>query len=113
MVDGLARHLPAGSAVPGYLARMLTSGGTSGSRLFDRLYSVSRAALDGMVEAGVASPGDDPAVRAAVLMANDLAVLILRTRLTEVLGADPLSDTGMKRWAAEIFAIYRDGLKSH
>jgi AcrR family transcriptional regulator len=113
MVDGLARHLPAGSPIPGYLARMLTTGGAIGSRLFDRLYSVSRAALDGMVEAGVASPGDDPAVRAAVLMANDLAVLILRTRLTEVLSVDPLSDTGMKRWAAEVFAIYRDGLKSH
>lgn len=112
MLDGLAAHLPSGSPIPAYLARLLTTGGAVGSSLFGRLYGISRAALDAMVAAGTASPGDDPAVRAAVLMVNDLAVLTLRTRLTEVLGVDPLSDTGMKRWAAEVFAIYRDGLKS-
>ena len=43
-------------------------------------------------------------------MISDLAVLMLHTRLTEVLGVDPLSNAGMKRWAAEVFEIYRDGL---
>jgi AcrR family transcriptional regulator len=112
MLDGLAAHLPTDSPIPAYLGRMLTTGGAVGSALFGRLYEVSKAALDGMVAAGVASPGEDPAVRAAVLMVNDLAVLTLRGRLTEVLGVDPLSDAGMKRWAAEVFTIYREGLRS-
>lgn len=49
-------------------------------------------------------------MRAAFLLVNDLAVLTLRPRLTEVLGVDPLSDAGMRRWAGEVFAIYREGL---
>ncbi len=112
MLESLATHLPPDSPVPAYLSRLLTTGGAVGSAVFQRLYGISRTALDGMVAAGVASPGEDPAVRAAVLMVNDLAVLTLRTRITETLGVDPLSDAGMKRWATEVFAIYRDGLKS-
>ncbi|HEX3132105.1 MAG TPA: TetR/AcrR family transcriptional regulator, partial [Planctomycetota bacterium] len=44
------------------------------------------------------------------LLVNDLAVLILRDRLREVLGVDPLSVDGMRRWSTEVLAIYRDGL---
>lgn len=112
MLEGLATHLPPDSPVPGYLGRLLITGGAVGSAVFDRLYGISRTALDAMVAAGIASPGEDPAVRAAFLMVNDLAVLTLRARLTETLGVDPLSDEGMRRWATEAFAIYRDGLKS-
>jgi AcrR family transcriptional regulator len=112
LLDGLATHLPPDSAIPAYLSRLLIGGGPVGAGLFARLHQISHDALDAMVAAGIASPGDDPAVRAAVLMVNDLAVLALRQRLTEVLGVDPLSDAGMKRWAAEVFAIYRNGLKS-
>jgi hypothetical protein len=48
--------------------------------------------------------------RAAFLLVNDLAVLILRDRLREVLGVDPLSGHGMRRWGTEVFAVYREGL---
>ncbi len=110
MLDGLARHLPPDSAIPSYLGRLLTAGGSVGAALFVRLYRVSRTAFDAMVTDGVAVEGDDPEVRAAFLLISDLAVLMLRPRLTEVLGVDPLSNAGMKRWAAEVFEIYRDGL---
>jgi TetR/AcrR family transcriptional regulator, regulator of cefoperazone and chloramphenicol sensitivity len=110
LIDGMAAHLPVDSAIPGYLSRLLIDGGRVGSALFGRLHQISTEALAAMVAAGVASPGDDPAVRAAFLLVNDLAVLTLRARLTEVLGVDPLSEDGMKRWAAEVFTIYRDGL---
>lgn len=112
LLDGLATHLPPDSAVPAYLSRLLVTDGPVGSALFERLYRLSTAALDTMVSAGIADAGEDPAVRAAFLLVNDLAVLTLRTRLADVLGVDPLSDAGMKRWAVEVFAIYRDGLKS-
>ncbi|KUI02074.1 TetR/AcrR family transcriptional regulator [Mycobacterium sp. IS-3022] len=110
MLDGLATHLPPDSPIPGYLSRLLLDGGPVGAALFERLHQISISVLDSMVAAGTASPGEDAAVRAAFLLANDLAVLTLRNRLTEVLGVDPLSDTGMKRWAAEVFRIYRGGL---
>lgn len=110
MLDGLATHLPPDSAIPAYLGQLLVSGAPAGSALFARLYRVSRDALDAMVASGVASAGDDPDVRASFLLVADLAVLILRPHLTQLLGVDPLSNAGMKRWAAEVFAIYRGGL---
>lgn len=110
LLDGLATHLPPDSAIPAYLSRLLVTGGPAGSALFDRLFRLSQATLEAMVAAGTASPGADSAVRAAFLLVNDLAVLTLRPRLTEALGVDPLSEAGMRRWAGEVFAIYRDGL---
>ncbi len=112
LLDGLATYLPPDSAIPAYLSRLLITGGRAGSALFARLYRLSQATLDVMVATGSASPGADAEVRAAFLLVNDLAVLTLRPRLTEVLGVDPLSDAGMRRWAGEVFAIYRDGLIS-
>ena len=49
-------------------------------------------------------------MRAAILMSNDLAVLLLREQLAEVLGSDPLSAAGMARWGREMLAIYATGL---
>lgn len=110
LLDGLATHLPPDSPIPAYLSRLLITGGRAGSALFDRLFRLSRTTLDAMVAAGTASHGADAEVRAAFLLVNDLAVLTLRHRLTEVLGVDPLSGAGMRRWVGEVFAIYRDGL---
>jgi hypothetical protein len=63
-----------------------------------------------MAGAGLAAPGEDPEVRAAILMSNDLAVLLLREHLAGVLGEDPLSAAGMTRWGREMLAIYAAGL---
>ncbi|WP_431506335.1 TetR/AcrR family transcriptional regulator [Mycobacterium sp.] len=112
MLDGLATHLPPGSSIPAYLTRLLIAGGPAGATLFKRLHRVSLDTLGAMAAAGTASAGGDPAVRAAFLLVNDLAVLTLRPRLTELLGFDPLSADGIQRWATEVFAIYRDGLVS-
>ena len=110
LAEAVVRYLPAGSPVPGYLRRLLLAGGDSGRELFRLLYQGSRTALDAMSEAGLAAPGADPAVRAAILMSNDLAVLLLREQLTEVLGEDPLSAAGMARWGREMLTIYAAGL---
>ena len=55
-------------------------------------------------------PRADPAVRAAFLLSNDLAVLLPREQLTEALGTDPLSGAGMARWGREMLVIYGGGL---
>ncbi|MGH3502134.1 MAG: TetR/AcrR family transcriptional regulator [Nocardioidaceae bacterium] len=110
LVEAVAGNLPAGSAIPGYLGRLLLAGGPAASALFGKLHALSRDVLAIMARAGMANAGADPEVRAAFLLVNDLAVLILRDRLREVLGVDPLSADGMHRWGAEVFAVYRDGL---
>jgi AcrR family transcriptional regulator len=110
LAEMVAASLPPGSPVPAYIGRLLVSGGPAGSALFRRLHEVSREALSRMAAAGTASAGTDPAMRAAFLLVNDLAVLILRDRIREVLGADPLSAAGARRWGAEALAVYRNGL---
>jgi len=110
LAEAVVRYLPPDSPVPAYLRRLLLAGGEPGRELFRRLYAGSRAALDAMSEAGLADRGADPAVRAAILMSNDLAVLLLREQLTAVLGEDPLSAAGMARWGREMLAIYAAGL---
>lgn len=110
LAEAAALHLPAGSPVPAYLRRLLTDGGQAGEQLFAGLYQASRQTLAALAAAGMASPGEDPAVRAAILLANDLAVLLLQDRLAEVLGFDPLTAEGMARWGSELMAIYAAGL---
>lgn len=103
-------QLPAGSPVPAYLGRMLLAAEPAGSALFQRLYTVSRKVLAGMAEEGFAEPGADPAVRAAFLLINDLAVLMLRPHIGAVLGVDLFTEAGMRRWGTEVLSIYRAGL---
>ena len=106
----MAAHLPPDSPVPAYLRRLLLTDSDAGRTVFRRLFDVSQTALAALAQAGIASPGRDPAVRAAVLLAGDLAVLLLRDRLADVLGVDPLSREGMDRWAGEMLTIYGSGL---
>ncbi|KAB1139045.1 TetR/AcrR family transcriptional regulator [Streptomyces luteolifulvus] len=110
--EAFASHLPADSPLPSYLRRLLLSETDAGRLLFQRLFELSRAALEGLAAAGLAAPGREPAVRAAFLLANDLALFLLRDRLAEVLGTDPLSGDGMARWAPEVLSIYAGGLNA-
>jgi len=110
MAEAVMTYLPADSAIPSYLGRMLLGQGTAGAALFERLYAVSCAALAEMERVGAMPAGCDPAVRAAVLLLNDLAVLILRDHVSAVVGFDPLSPDGMRRWGAEVLSLYQHGL---
>jgi TetR/AcrR family transcriptional regulator, regulator of cefoperazone and chloramphenicol sensitivity len=112
VAEAILAHLPADSPMPGYLRRLLVDGGDAGRELFARLFELSRRTLDALAAAGFADPGRDPAVRAAFLLVNDLAVLLLREHLAAVLGADPLSGEGLSRWAGEVLLIYGAGLLS-
>lgn len=104
----LERSLPPDSPLPAYLARLLTSDTEAASAVFHELYAVTAEAL--AAQAGTLGPTDDPEVRAAFLLANDLAVLLLRPRLREVLGVDPLSGEGLRRWSAVLMATYTEGI---
>jgi TetR/AcrR family transcriptional regulator, regulator of cefoperazone and chloramphenicol sensitivity len=110
VAEAIAKHLPADSPVPGYLRRLLVTDGEAGRELFRRLFRLSATTLDALAAAGMAARGADPPVRAAFLLVNDLAVLLLRDHLAEVLGTDPLSGGSMARWAGEVLTIYGAGL---
>ncbi|MET3808493.1 AcrR family transcriptional regulator [Nakamurella sp. UYEF19] len=106
----VARNLPTGSPIPAYLARLLIDGGPEARALFAQLHALSQAGLADLIEAGSAIDGGDPSARAAFLLANDLAVIMLRDRLHEVLGMDPLSVAGLHRWGRQVLAVYQGGL---
>jgi TetR/AcrR family transcriptional regulator, regulator of cefoperazone and chloramphenicol sensitivity len=110
LAGAVTSHLPPDSPVPAYLGRMLIGEGAAGARLFRRLHAVSEHALAGLTRQNLADDGGDPPARAAFLLANDLAVLILRNRLADVLGTDPLSPGGIRRWAAQVLSVYGGGL---
>jgi TetR/AcrR family transcriptional regulator, regulator of cefoperazone and chloramphenicol sensitivity len=110
LAEAITAHLPAGSPAPAYLRRLLLDGGAAGRELFRRLYAASRQTLAAMAAAGLLTTGPDPDVRAAFLIANDLAVILLREHLADVLGIDPLTSEGMARWGREVLTVYAAGL---
>ena len=110
VVEAVILHLPSDSAIPAYVRRLLLEGGRAGRVLFRQLFEIGQETVSKLTKGGFAVPGADPMVRAAFLMTNDLAVLLLQDHLTETLGIDPLSAPGMKRWAGEVLAIYSSGL---
>ena len=111
LVGALMERLPPESPIPAYLRRVLLDGGEAGQALFGRLYALTRTALEVMAQNGNADRGSDPAVRAAFLLANDLAMLMLRDQIAAATGLDPLSPEGIRRWGEEVFSVYAHGLR--
>ena len=105
-----AQVFPADSPLPAYLRRLLVSGEPAGAALFGRWLEVTRQLMAALDAQGVARPSRDPEVRAAFLLANDLAVVLLRDRIHEALGFDPLEPEGIERWGAEVASVYAQGV---
>lgn len=110
VAEVFARVFPHGSPLPAYLRRLLLTNDPVGAAIFSRWYATTRRMLDAMVEAGAAEPSEDPAVRAAFLLVNDLAVILLRNQIASAIGDDPLTPAGLDRWARDATAVYTQGL---
>jgi AcrR family transcriptional regulator len=109
-VRSLALQLDRQPALAGYVRRLLVDDGPAGDALFDRLFEVTVRAMDGLVAQGVVRPARYARVRAAFLLVNDLAVMLLRRQVTRALGADPFSMPGVGLWTAEVMDIYTHGM---
>jgi TetR/AcrR family transcriptional regulator, regulator of cefoperazone and chloramphenicol sensitivity len=109
LAEAFARGFPPGSPLPAYLRRLLLTNDPAGAALFGRWYAATRRLLDVMAEMGVARPSEDPDVRAAFFLVNDLALILLRNQIAMAIGADPLTPEGMDRWAREVSIIYAEG----
>jgi len=107
--DAFARGFPPGSPLPAYLGRLLLTNDPAGAALFEGWYATTRRLLDVMVEMGVARPSEDPDIRAAFFLVNDLALILLRTPIAMAIGADPLTPEGIDRWAREASIVYAEG----
>lgn len=102
--------VPPGSPIPAYLRRLLLNGDAAGQVLFRQLFDAGVVMIEQLTAAGSMRGSADVAVRAAFLTVNDLAMVLLRDQLTAVLGVDPLSPDGMRRWAAEVVTAYTEGV---
>lgn len=109
MAETFVRVFPPGSPLPAYLRRLLLTNDPAGTTLFGRWYATTRRVLDAMVESGAAAPTEDPAVRAAFLVVNDLAVILLSNQIATVIGENPLTPTGLDRWTRDAVAVYTGG----
>ncbi len=106
----LLRSLPPGSPIPAYLRRLLLSTDPVGHRLFKQWFELSRGLLVEFERMGATRPSADPEVRAAFLMVNDLAMVLMHEHLADVLGVDPLSQEGAQRWGADVIKAYTQGV---
>ena len=109
LAEAFARGFPAGSPLPAYLRRLFLTNDPAAAALFGRWLAVTRQVLDAMVELGAARPSGDPEVRAAFLLVNDLALILLRNPIALAIGVDPLTPEGIDRWAREATVVYAEG----
>jgi hypothetical protein len=65
--------------------------------------------LVSLEEAGIARPSKDRRVRAAFLLVNDLATVLLARQLRDALGIDVQTPAGMAVWSSEAVDVYAQG----
>jgi len=96
--------------LPAYLRRLLIDGGEPAETLFRSLFEAVLSGFATLEAAGLVRPSSDAEVRAAFLLVNDLAVVLLRDQVHEVLGIDPLARSGRERWTAQVLDVYSRGV---
>lgn len=105
VAEALGR-LAADSPLPAYLRRLLLGSEPAGVRLFQRWHAAAVQMLEALAARGVAAQPEDSRLRAAVLLTNDLALILMRDPVRGALGFDPLAPEGLRRWAGEVTALY-------
>ncbi|HVC40348.1 MAG TPA: TetR family transcriptional regulator [Candidatus Saccharimonadales bacterium] len=110
LAAALSSELDRDPLLPSYLRRLLIDGGKPAETLFRTLFEAVLSGFATLEAAGLVRPSSDAEVRAAFLLVNDLAVVLLRDQVHEVLGMDPLARSGMERWTAQVLDVYSRGV---
>lgn len=108
--EALSGELEREPLLPEYLRRLLIDGGKPAETLFRSLFDAVVSGFATLEAAGLVRPSPDASVRAAFLLVNDLAVVLLRDQVYEVLGIDPFARSGMERWTAQVLDVYSHGV---
>lgn len=74
-----------------------------------RALVLSRELLDAMIAAGLASPGEDLGVRAALFLVDDLAFVLLGNQVAAAIKSDPFWSEGIAPWGREVTHAYSRG----
>ncbi|MGH8891208.1 MAG: TetR/AcrR family transcriptional regulator [Acidothermaceae bacterium] len=98
------------STIVPYLRRLLIDGGSPAQTLFRTLFDATLAMMNGLEAAGVVKPAADAGVRAAFLLVNDLAVMVLREQIAGAIGFDPFGPEGLLRWGETVVEVYTNGV---
>ena len=112
LAAAMADRLEQEPVLPAYLRRLLVDGGPPADALFRVLFAATMSGLQALEAAGLVRPAIENRVRAAFLLVNDLALVLLRDKIRGVLGVDPLSKAGMSPWTAEVLDVYEHGVFS-
>ena len=110
LAELFADRLEQEPALASYVRRLLADGGEAADSLFKRLFETSLAGMRSLGETGLVRPSHDEPVRVAFLLANDLAIILLRHQIERAIGIDPLDGTGLVRWTTEVLDVYTHGL---
>jgi AcrR family transcriptional regulator len=109
LAEAFVTAFPPGSPMPAYLRRLLLTNDPIGDRVFARWFAVGERVLAELEASGIARPSGDRRVRAAFLLVNDLAAILLARQIGQVCGLDLHTTAGMSRWAAEAVDVYSRG----
>jgi AcrR family transcriptional regulator len=109
LAEAFVAGFPVGSPLPDYLRRLWLTNDPSGDSVFHRWLDESERVLAALEEAGIARPSKDRRVRAAFLLINDLALLLLAPQLRDALGFDLQTPAGMAAWTSEAVDVYAQG----
>lgn len=109
LAEAFLAGFPAGSPLPDYLRRLWLTNDPVGDRVFRHWLAATERVLLALETAGVARPSKDRRVRAAFLLVNDLALLLLRPQLEDALGLDLRTPAGMTAWTDEAIDVYAQG----
>jgi len=93
-----------------YITRSLLDGGELGARLFDELYKLSLETGRAMEAIGLARPSEDPEMRALLLFALDMGMLMMSDHAARVLGASLDSPEMGGRWVRAVVDLLSNGL---
>ena len=110
LAELFAERLEDEPALASYVRRLLVDGGEAADTLFKRLFATSLAGMRSLGESGLVRPSQDEPMRVAFLLANDLAIILLRQQIEGAIGIDPLGRAGLGRWTSEVLDVYSHGL---
>lgn len=93
-----------------YIGRAMQDGGPSGVAWFDRMITLTESGTADLVASGLARPTDDPQMRAVLLLAMDIGVILMRQNVERYLGAALTDRATAERWATTELDLLTNGV---
>ncbi len=93
-----------------YIGRSMQDGGPAGRTWFARMMEMTLDGLRTLESDGAARHSEDPTMRALLLIAMDLGVILLRPLVTDLFGRDIADPALTERWVREEMDLLSNGV---